>query len=91
MLEGRYPNPNPNPDPNPDQVLSVCSVQYKAVLDAMRMRASAFKYEGVEYYLHEQGCAPSVTMNPHPDPNPDPRPHRNPNSHQVHAIRHDEP
>ena len=45
-------------------MLSVCSVQYKAVLDAMRQNASAFKYEGVEYFLHEQGCMAFITMNP---------------------------
>jgi dynein heavy chain len=46
------------------EVLSVCSVQYKAVLDAMRAGAANFKYEGVEYFLHEQGCMSFITMNP---------------------------
>ncbi len=39
-------------------------MQYKAVLDAMRQSANAFKYEGVEYFLHEQGCMAFITMNP---------------------------
>ena len=60
VLESRYPTPTPKPDPHPEQVLSVCSVQYKAVLDAMRAKAAAFKYEGVDYFLHEQGCIPTT-------------------------------
>jgi dynein heavy chain len=45
-------------------VLSVCSVQYKAVLDGQRARASSFTYDGVEYFLHPQGCMSFITMNP---------------------------
>ena len=39
-------------------------MQYKAVLDAMRQSANAFKYEGVEYFLHKDGCMAFITMNP---------------------------
>ena len=46
------------------EVLSVCSVQYKTVLDAIRAKQPHFKYEGVEYVLHEQGCMSFITMNP---------------------------
>eukprot|EP00965_Chrysotila_dentata_P129117 4268119-Pleurochrysis_carterae.AAC.3 len=34
------------------EVLSVCSVQYKAVLDAMRANADSFTDDGAEYRLH---------------------------------------
>jgi dynein heavy chain len=46
------------------EVLSVCSVQYKAVLDGQRAKASSFTYEGVEYFLHPLGCMSFITMNP---------------------------
>ena len=46
------------------EVLSVCSVQYKAVLDGQRAKAGKFLYDGVEYFLHPQGCMAFITMNP---------------------------
>lgn len=36
------------------EVLSVCSVQYKAVLDGMRVGAKEFSYEGATHFLHPQ-------------------------------------
>ncbi len=46
------------------EVLSVCSVQYKAVLDGIRAKAKNFRYDGVEYFLHPDGCMAFITMNP---------------------------
>ena len=46
------------------EVLSVCSVQYKAVLDGQLIRAKTFTYDGVEYSLHPLGCMSFITMNP---------------------------
>eukprot|EP00306_Pavlova_sp_CCMP459_P002806 CAMPEP_0185179034 /NCGR_PEP_ID=MMETSP1139-20130426/31803_1 /TAXON_ID=298111 /ORGANISM="Pavlova sp., Strain CCMP459" /LENGTH=3023 /DNA_ID=CAMNT_0027744869 /DNA_START=1 /DNA_END=9072 /DNA_ORIENTATION=+ len=46
------------------EVLSVNSIQYKAVLDAIRARGSTFRMEGVDYTLHPDGCMAFITMNP---------------------------
>jgi dynein heavy chain len=46
------------------EVLSVCSVQYKAVLDGQLIKADKFTYDGVEYSLHPLGCMSFITMNP---------------------------
>jgi dynein heavy chain len=46
------------------EVLSVCSTQYKAVLDAIRARADVYRMDGVEYTLHPDGCMAFITMNP---------------------------
>ena len=44
-------------------VLSVCSTQYKSVLDALRARAETFVFEGVETRLKPNAMA-FITMNP---------------------------
>ena len=44
-------------------VLSVCSTQYKTVLDALRARAETFVFEGVETRLRPNAMA-FITMNP---------------------------
>ena len=44
-------------------VLSVCSTQYKSVLDALRARAESFVFEGVETRLRPNAMA-FITMNP---------------------------
>ena len=44
-------------------VLSVCSTQYKTVLDALRARAETFVFEGVETRLKPNAMA-FITMNP---------------------------
>ena len=46
------------------EVLSVCSVQYKAVLDGQGARSDKFIYDGVEYFMHPLGCMSFITMNP---------------------------
>ena len=46
------------------EVLSVCSVQYKAVLDGQGARSPTFVYDGVEYFMHPLGCMAFITMNP---------------------------
>jgi dynein heavy chain len=46
------------------EVLSVNSIQYKAVLDAIRVKGDTFRMEGVDYTLHEDGCMAFITMNP---------------------------
>ena len=46
------------------EVLSVCSLQYKAVLDALRARADAYAMDGVRYSLSPYGCMAFITMNP---------------------------
>ena len=44
-------------------VLSVCSTQYKSVLDALRAKAETFVFEGVETKLKPNAMA-FITMNP---------------------------
>ena len=46
------------------EVLSVNSIQYKAVLDAIRAKSQTFRMEGVDYTLHPDGCMAFITMNP---------------------------
>ena len=46
------------------EVLSVCSTQYKAVLDAIRTAGSTYRMDGIEYTLHPDGCMAFITMNP---------------------------
>jgi len=46
------------------EVLSVCSTQYKSVLDAIRADSTTYRMEGVDYTLHPDGCMAFITMNP---------------------------
>jgi len=46
------------------EVLSVCSIQYKSVLDAVRARAPTYTMDGVQYDLSPYGSMAFVTMNP---------------------------
>ena len=47
----------------PPPVLSVCSTQYRAVLDALRARKARFDFGGVEIALRPSAMA-FITMNP---------------------------
>ena len=47
----------------PVAVLSVCSTQYKSVLDALRQRRERFAFEGTEIALRPSVMA-FITMNP---------------------------
>jgi hypothetical protein len=55
--------PQPNPHSIPVAVLSVCSTQYKTVLDALRGRKERFTFEDVEIALKPSVMA-FITMNP---------------------------
>ena len=65
------PHPHPHaahPRPTPPlttalQVLSVCSTQYKTVLDALRRREARFEFEGARIPLCPSAMA-FITMNP---------------------------
>ncbi|KAJ1633364.1 dynein heavy chain [Pavlovales sp. CCMP2436] len=46
------------------EVLSVCSIQYKCVLDAQRAKAETYAMDGVTHKLSSYGCMAFVTMNP---------------------------
>jgi len=46
------------------EVLSVCSIQYKSVLDGIRRGGDSFRMGGIDYYLHPDGCMSFITMNP---------------------------
>ena len=48
----------------PLRVLSVCSVQLKAMLDGMRSRAATFAHEGLDHFLHADATLPFFTMLP---------------------------
>jgi dynein heavy chain len=46
------------------EVLSVCTIQWKSVLDGMRAGGDYFRFDGIETYLHPDGCCSFITMNP---------------------------
>ena len=46
------------------EVLSVCTIQYKSVLDGIRAGGDYFRFDGIETYLHPDGCMSFITMNP---------------------------
>ena len=46
------------------EVLSVCTIQWKSVLDGMRAGGDHFRFDGIETYLHPDGCMSFITMNP---------------------------
>ena len=46
------------------EVLSVCSIQYKSVLDGMRKGGDSFRFSGIDYYQHPDGSMSFITMNP---------------------------
>lgn len=46
------------------EVLSVCTIQWKSVLDGIRAGGDNFRFNGLECYLHPDGCMSFITMNP---------------------------
>ena len=46
------------------EVLSVCAIQLKSVLDGIRRGGDKFRMGGVDYFLHPDGCMFFITMNP---------------------------
>ena len=46
------------------EVLSVCTIQWKSVLDGMRAGGSTFRFNGIDTFLHPDGCMSFITMNP---------------------------
>jgi dynein heavy chain len=46
------------------EVLSVCTIQWKSVLDGMRLGGSSFRFNGIDTFLHQDGCMSFITMNP---------------------------
>jgi dynein heavy chain len=46
------------------EVLSVCSIQFKSVLDGMRKGGDSFRFAGIDYYQHPDGSMSFITMNP---------------------------
>ena len=46
------------------EVLSVCTIQYKSVLDGIRAGGDSFRFNGLECFLHPDGCMAFITMNP---------------------------
>jgi dynein heavy chain len=45
-------------------VLSVCTIQFKSVLDGIRAGGTSFRFNGKETFLHPDGCMAFITMNP---------------------------
>ena len=45
------------------EVLSVCTIQYKSVLDGIRAGGTS-SVNGKETFLHRDGCMAFITMNP---------------------------
>ena len=46
------------------EVLSVCTIQWKSVLDGMRAGGNSFRFNGIDTFLHIDGCVSFITMNP---------------------------
>lgn len=46
------------------EVLSVCTIQWKSVLDGIRAGGDNFRFNGLDCYLHPDGCMSFITMNP---------------------------
>ena len=42
----------------------MCTIQYKSVLDGIRAGGDYFRFDGIETYLHPDGCMSFITMNP---------------------------
>ena len=46
------------------EVLSVCTIQYKSVLEGIRAGGDNFRFNGKDVFLHPDGCMAFITMNP---------------------------
>jgi dynein heavy chain len=46
------------------EVLSVCTIQYKSVLEGIRAGGENFRFNGKDVFLHPDGCMAFITMNP---------------------------